>query len=420
VPRIIATLCAIVCALAVAPAITAPAHADAVQPTRILIVGDSLTLSRHAMYSWRYRLDKEFHRQGVAFDFVGSLSSPHLDPGYPPSQYADPNFDQDHFCKAGWWLRDAIHGSLAAEVAKQHPDVVVLELGTADVVYGDSPAVTATRMRSAIAEIRTAAPSVRIILPQVLTRIRPDPTINVRTLDYDSLLPALAAEVSTAQSPVTVADTLTGWTPKMPYAMDGSHFTPTGEAFYAQRIAVELHNVGVLPQVPDAFHGYIPWRRTVPTTLKASAGRLDVSWTRQGVSSARVRWRKVGTSGWRTSGLYKAGRVTIPLPAGGAYEVQQQITWYLMTGPWGPTSRARVPRLPLPTRPARVVVTRTGVHWSASRRARSYVVQVRTAHTHRWITRRTTKLRVRVRHVALARVRAVAPSGSSPWRRGAA
>ena len=202
--------------------------------------------------------------------------------------------------------------------------------------------------------------------------------------------------------------------------MDGSHLSPTGEAFYAQRIAVELHAAGILPQAPDAFHGYIPWRRTVPTTVKASAGRIDVSWSRQTVSSARVRWRKVGTTAWRTSAPLPYGRARIPLPAGGAYQVQQQITWYLLTGPWGATSRVRVPRLPRPTAPARVVVTRSGVHWSASSRARSYVVQIRTVHAHRWITRRTATLRVQMRHVSVARVRAVGATGSSPWRRGVA
>ena len=386
---------------------------------RILIFGDSLTLSRHGMYSWRYRLDKEFHRQGVPFDFVGSLSSPYVDAGYPPPRYADPNFDQNHFCKSGWWLRDAIDGSLAAEVAKQDPDVVVLELGTADVVYGDTAAVTRDRMRTAIAQIRAAKPTVRIILPKVLTRVRPDASINPRTLDYDAKLVDLATELTSVESPVTVADTQAGWSPEVPNTMDGSHLSPTGEALYAQRIAEEMHAAGVLPQVPDIFHGYIPWMRTVSTTVRASAGRIDVSWSRETVSSARVRWRRVGSSGWRTSALYPGGRVKIPIPVeGGAYEVQQQITWYWLTGPWSATSRVQVPRLVRPTAPQRVVVTRAGVHWSASRGAGSYLVQMRKVHQHRWVTRRTTRLQVHMRRVAVARVEAVNPAGHSGWRQG--
>ena len=66
--------------------------------------------------------------------------------------------------------------------------------------------------------------------------------------------------------------------------MDGSHLSPTGEAFYAQRIAEELHADGYLPQTPNVFHGYIPWMRTVPITVRASAGRVDVSWSHQTLS----------------------------------------------------------------------------------------------------------------------------------------
>ena len=168
VSRIGPAFAALLCALTVLTA--PPAHADP-GPVRFLIIGDSLTLSRHGMYSWRYRLDKEFHRQGVAFDFVGSLSTTWQDKGYPTARYFDPNFDQDHYCKAGRWLRDAINGELGTEVTKQNPDVVILQLGTADVVYGDTAAVTRDRMRTAIAQIRVAKPSCRDPSPE-----DPDPS----------------------------------------------------------------------------------------------------------------------------------------------------------------------------------------------------------------------------------------------------
>ena len=293
VSRILALACALACTfgtLAFAPA----ARADGAGPVRILIFGDSLTLGRHGMYTWRYRLDKEFHRQGVPFDFVGSFSSPYVDKGYPAPRYADPNFDQNHFCKSGWWLRDAIHGSLGAEVAAQNPDVVVFELGGADLTYGDSPEVTTTRLRSAIAEMRAAKPNIRIIIPETTTKDRPDPSINDRTNRFNAGLPQVVADLSTAESPITVADTMAGWTPNAIYTMDGSHLSPTGEAFYAQRIAEEMHADGILPQAPQVFHGYIPWKRTVPLTAKAVAGHIEASWSRETVSSGEVRWRRSG------------------------------------------------------------------------------------------------------------------------------
>ncbi len=369
------------------------------------------------MYTWRYRLDKEFHRQGVPFDFVGSFSSPYVDKGYPAPRYADPNFDQNHFCKSGWWLRDAIHGSLGAEVAAQNPDVVVFELGGADLTYGDSPEVTTTRLRSAIAEMRAAKPNIRIIIPETTTKDRPDPSINDRTNRFNAGLPQVVADLSTAESPITVADTMAGWTPNAIYTMDGSHLSPTGEAFYAQRIAEEMHADGILPQAPQVFHGYIPWKRTVPLTAKAVAGHIEASWSRETITSGQLRWRPSGSSVWRTSARYAGGHVTWAVPTGHTYDVQLQIRWYGLTGPFGPTNRVSVPRLARPAAPARLTIRPARVSWSASVGASSYVIKFRRNHGHKWIRRRTRHaLSIRAAHVSVAEVRAVDAAGSSGWR----
>jgi lysophospholipase L1-like esterase len=415
VSRIIALACALACALgtlAMAPA----AHADGAGPVRILILGDSLSLGRHGMYTWRYRLDKEFHRQGVPFDFVGSLSSTFVDKGYPAPHYADPNFDQNHLCKAGWWLRDAIGGELGAEVAAQNPDVVVFELGGADLTYGDSPEVTTTRLRSAIAEMRAAKPDIRIIVPKTTTKDRPDPSVNERTNRFNAGLPQVVADLSTPESPITVADTMRGWAPNAIYTTEGSHLSPTGEAFYAQRIAEEMHADGILPQTPQVFHGYIPWKRTVPLKVRATAGHIEASWSRQTVTSGQVRWRPSGTSTWRNSAKYTGGKVTWAVPTGHTYDVQLLIRWYGLTGPFGATYRVAVPRLARPATPARVIIGPGRVSWSASVGATSYVVRFRKTHGHRWIRRHTQHaLSIRAAHVSVAEVRAVDAAGSSGW-----
>jgi hypothetical protein len=418
VSRISALFCALACAFATLSVAPPAAHADGAGPVRILIVGDSLTLGRHGMYTWRYRLDKEFHRQGVPFDFVGSLTSTYVDKGFPAPRYADPNFDQDHFCKSGWWLRDAIaDNSLGTEVAKQDPDLVVLELGGADVTYGDSPEVTIQRLRTAIGQMRAAKPTVHVILPKQLTKDRDvvDPSINTRTRAYDTQLVSLAAELTTTDSPITIADTMTGWDPAGVQTMDGSHLSPTGEAFYAQAIAGELHEEGILPQAPDVYHGYIPYTRTVPLALSATAGHLHASWSRQTVSSARVRWRPAGTTSWRTSALYPKGKVDWAVPAGHAYDVQLQITWYRLTGAWGSTSRVNVPRVHRPPTPARVTIKAARVRWTASAGATSYVVKFHRAHRP-WVTRHTRSTSIRAAHVTVAEVRAVNAGGTSGWR----
>jgi hypothetical protein len=415
VSRITAFACALACAfatLAMAPA----AHADGPGPVRILIIGDSLTLGRHGMFTWRYRLDKEFHRQGVPFDFVGSRSLTYVDKGYPLPHYADPNFDQNHFCKSGWWLRDAIGGSLGPEITAQNPDVVVFELGGADLTYGDSADTTIARLRSAINEMRAAKPTLRIIIPETTTKNRPDPSINQRTVRYDAELPDVVADMSTPESPIEVAHTMAGWTPNAIYTMDGSHLSPTGETFYAQRVAEEMHADGILPQAPSVYHGYIPWRRTVPLNVKANAGHIQASWSRETVSSGRLRWRPSGTSTWHTSATYPGGKVTWKVPVGHTYDVQLQIRWYGLTGPYGATSRVTVPRVTRPAAPSHVTVAHNRVQWSASAGATSYVVKFRKAHGHKWIRRHTRALSIPAPHATVAEVRAVNGVGRSAWR----
>lgn len=386
-----------------------PAQAD--EPVRILLTGDSITLGRHEDFTWRYRLDKEFIRQGVPVDFVGSLNTPYVDPGYPSASYMDPNFDHDHFAKAGWWIRDMI-GRIGAEVSAQDPDVVVLDGGAADLLYGTSPEETAVRLRAWVAAVRVAKASVRIVLAQVLTMDKPSvPGVNDRINAYDALLPGVADELSLPGSPITVAETMHGWSPTPTYSVEGLHLSPTGETLYAQRVAEELHSDGLLPQSPDIYR-VLSWTRTERAVVNVTGRVAHVKWAHQVLSNGRIRWRRTGGR-WTTSGLHPNAYVTFGVTAG-VYEVQTQVMRQWLTGPWGPTTQVRVVSTK-PRSPARVVVGRSGVHWTRVAGASSYVVKFRRAH-HRWITRHTARLQVRYAHVSVARVRAVNSMGTSGWR----
>ena len=106
--------------------------------------------------------------------------------------------------------------------------------------------------------------------------------------------------------------------------------------------------------MPQIFHGYIAWPRTEPVRLSYSTKHIVATWNRQTVSTGAVRWRQVGTTAWHTSARYAGGSASIPAVAGRAYDVQMQIGWYDLTGPFGPTSRIAVPRVPAPAEPAHV------------------------------------------------------------------
>ena len=323
------------------------------------MTGDSITHGRHGDFTWRYRFDKELTRQGVAIDLVGSLTTPYVDPGYPTSQYANPNFDRDHFAKAGWQLRDMV-GQVGPEVVEQQPDVIVLAAGINDLLRGRTPEETATSLRSWIENARGAKASVRIVLSQVLhIDVADREAVNPQISAYNLLLQGVAAEMSTADSPITVADTDRGWEP-VSWTFDGIHPTPTGQTHVAQRVAEEFRELGLLPQVPQVFRT-VAWSRTIRPGVKVVGTRATVSWSRQAITGARVYVHRIGRAGVMLPRLaYSSGSHTFTLVRGATYDFRIQLRRQRVTGPWGAITRVRVPLAPRPAAPARVTVNGAG------------------------------------------------------------
>lgn len=420
----LAVLSALLCALlgsatlvVVAPA----AHADG--PLRVLLTGDSITHGRHGDYTWRYRLAKEFQRQGVPVNFVGSRTTPYVDPGYATASYADPNFDHDHFARAGATLQSMV-GEIGPEVSTQQPDLVVLEAGLNDLLKGRTPEQTALSLRAWIANVRSARPGVTIVLAKVMrVDVAGGASVNSASASYNNQMADVAAEMTTPVSPISIADTDRGWQPTSPtYCVDGIHLAPTGETLVAQRVAEALHALtlpghtgAVLPLTPSVLH-YVSWTRTLKPVVRLNGTQATVSWSRQAITGARIRLQRVGRAAVTSVNPYTAGSHTFTLVKGATYDFRLQLVRNRLTGPWGPVTRVRVPRVLRPGPPGHVKVNASGVHWTAAARATSYVVKFHKAHQRRWTTRRTTGLQVLVAHVAVAKVRAVNASGRSPWR----
>lgn len=404
------------CLLVLAPL---PAHADDAPgdpgPLRVLVVGDSISAGRNGDFTWRYRFDKEFIRQGVPVDLVGSLSKPYQYPGYASSNYADPHFDSNHFARAGWQLKDIV-SPIAAEVTKQQPDVLVLEAGVNDMLHGRTAEQTAAALRAFITRVRQAKPDTRILISPVLSVSQPNSaTINPEIADYDDMATDIAAELTTDASPITMAQTNLGWQPTQVNSWDGIHPTPTGETFIAQRILEAFKNLGFLPQTP-AVHHYVPWGYKLPFTVSLAGRTATLKWSAQAITGARIHVKVVGGKASNTV-FYTSGRARLTLAPRTTYQFQLQARRKTMTGPWGPVHSVRVPVAAKPARPAHVRFDAGGVHWTASPRATTYLVQYKLPHQTHWKSRRTTGLSVKLAHVKQARVRAGNGAGLSAWRR---
>src|SRR4051812_15625438 len=233
------------------------AHAAGI---RILLEGDSITQGFNGDYTWRYRFDKEIVRQGVTgVDLVGSKTLPYVKPGYSTSQYIDPHFDSGHYARVSSTLAEHAN-EVQAEIGRVNPDVIVLAAGVNDLRGGLSPATVESRLRTWISRARAAKPDIKIVISPVLDATDPArPGLPSAISQFRAREANVVADLSTSQSPISLADTNRGWSVSA-YTYDHLHPTPTGETLIAQRIAEKLDQLGYVdfPQAINIFKP-TPW-----------------------------------------------------------------------------------------------------------------------------------------------------------------
>ena len=308
---------------------------------RIMLEGDSITQGVDGDYTWRYRFYRELVRQHVRFDFVGSRTSPWVEPGFRSSSYADPHFDQNHFARTGSTL--LVHSyQVHDEVVAQQPDIIVLEAGVNDLRANRSPAQTDTYLRRWIANARSAKPDVRIVLSPVLDATDvARPWLPQRIRDFRALEATTVRELSTAQSPIVLADTNRGWG-VMADTYDNLHPTPTGETLIAQRIAETFLRLGVLHQQPSIYRT-TAWGRIARAQARVVGRRVVLTWDRQALNGVKIKMRRAGRH-WRTTKLNRNGSMVTGRLRPGRYQFRIKMIRARMNTDYGPPVRVVIRR----------------------------------------------------------------------------
>ena len=303
-------------------------------------------------------------------------------------------------------------------MAGQQPDVVVLLAGVNDLRNGASPAQTNGHLRTWIGQARVAKPDVRMIVSPVLdARDSRRATLSQAITQYNQLARATVSELSTDESPITMADTTRGWS-LASHTSEDLHPSPTGETLIAQRIAETFRQLGVLPQAPSIYR-WTSWNRNPVVRVAVRNRQAVLTWDHQAIYSARVSMRRVGHAASFPATRYAGGTMTTsPLVARATYEFRVQLIRGRMATPLGPITRVFVPAAARPAAVSRVVVDAAGVRWTRSESATKYKVQFKKRKARRWVTRQTTGLSVRARKVVRARVWAVNGAGRSAVRVG--
>ena len=216
-------------------------------PYRIMAIGDSITQGEYSpgttnvlQQSFRKPLYDLLVAGGHPVDFVGrkTVVSRNLGGGSwtetalpAGSQWAD----MEHEGNAGWSISQLVGDtSLSGAIAARQPHVVLLHMGTNDLlVQGDNASVAAEDMRDLIDIVQAAAPSATIVLARIIPSVPGNATIRN---EYNNLLATVAAQEATATSRIYVVDQATGFNPTAGvHTYDGIHPNAAGEAFMAQR-----------------------------------------------------------------------------------------------------------------------------------------------------------------------------------------
>ena len=226
-------------------------------PLRIMPLGNSITQGGENSPSYRYELWKMLVDAGLKFEFVGSMDTnwyrdaPGTEHGADVASpvmgqtYKGQTFTNKHEGHWGWNTIDILNGyenptqykrdkgKLSEWLQGYTPDVVLMHLGTNDMIHGKTTDGTVARIEQIIGQLRADNENVAILL----AKITPIPAnfVNVdSTQHFVSLMPALATRLSTQKSPIIVVDINTGFNTAA-YTYDTLHPNTAGEKFIAKR-----------------------------------------------------------------------------------------------------------------------------------------------------------------------------------------
>jgi lysophospholipase L1-like esterase len=198
-----ALIAAMLAALAVV--LVRPAESAVAAPVRIMPLGDSITAGPGC---WRAKLWHRLQTSGYTnIDFVGGVSDGGgCNPGY--------SYDFDHEGHGGYSATGiADNNQLPPWLTAAHPDVILMHLGTNDMWGGYIPLATKlTAFTKLVGQMRADNPAIKIVVAQIIPMSAAAcATCPADVIALNNAIPGWAAGLTTAQSPITVADLWTGF-----------------------------------------------------------------------------------------------------------------------------------------------------------------------------------------------------------------
>ncbi len=205
------------------------------QTIKIMPLGDSITDGYNAPGGYRIRLSELLKQSGRAFDFVGSQRN-------GPAELED----KEHQGHSGWLIESngsvqGISNYVEGWVGSAAPDVVLLMIGTNDVIQAYNLAQAPTRLMNLIAKIRNRAPAAKIFVANLFP-IR-DSTYAGRLQTFNSAIrPLIDARIANGE-PITFVEMNQGFSAND--TADGVHPSRAAYDRMGERWKIALDVVGV-------------------------------------------------------------------------------------------------------------------------------------------------------------------------------
>ena len=218
---------------------------SATDPVRIMPLGDSITAGPGC---WRALLWNHLQTTGyTSIDFVGSVPDGGCNYGF---SYDGDNEGHGGFSATGI----ADQNQLPPWLAEARPDIVLMHLGTNDMWGGFIPTSTVlAAYTKLVGQMRASNPNIKIIVAQIIP-MNPSGcgTCPNSVVALNNAIPAWAAGLTTAQSPITIVDQWTGFDAAAD-TVDGVHPNDAGFQKMADRWSPRLARVldGMIPPPPS-------------------------------------------------------------------------------------------------------------------------------------------------------------------------
>ena len=193
---------------------------------RIMPLGDSITQGNAEYNSYRRPLWQRLNARGYGkVDFVGTQTK------NGEFDVPNPDFDLNHEGYGGR-RADQIADNIRGWATTANPDVVLLHLGTNDIIQGESVSSTISDIGNIIDTLRETNPNIAILLAQVTPSIERRSGRGISALNDQ--IPGLVNSKNRAGSPVILVDQESGFSPTED-TYDGLHADVGGEIKMAER-----------------------------------------------------------------------------------------------------------------------------------------------------------------------------------------